>query len=79
MTGQRFEDMGAGRILKYWPILICIFTAGAWYQSSEAINKVTDNHQLKIEDHEHRITQIEEAVKYLALVVKEDRRKRANE
>lgn len=73
--GQRFEDLGFGRILRYWPILICIFTAGAWYQSSIALSKITDGHQVKIEDHDHRITQVEEAVKYLAQIVKEDRRR----
>lgn len=75
-NGHRFEDFGFGRVLKYWPILICIFTAGAWYQSSQALNKVTDGHEIKIGDHEHRITQVEEAVKYLAQIVKEDRRHR---
>lgn len=73
--GQRFEDLGFGRILKYWPVLICIFTAGAWYQSSQALSKITDGHTTKLDDHEKRITQVEDAVKFLAQIVKEDRRR----
>lgn len=72
--GQRFEDLGMGRVLRYWPVLVCIFTAGAWYQSSTALSKISDGHQVKLEEHEKRITQVEDAVKYLAQIVKDDRR-----
>lgn len=75
--GNRFEDIGIPRIIKeYGPLLCLIFTLGGWYQSSYALSKITDAHQTKIEDHEHRITQIEDAVKYLAQIVKDDRRRR---
>lgn len=77
--GQRFEDLGFGRVLKYWPVLICLFTAGAWYNSTQALSKISDGHQTKIEEHEKRITQVEDAVKYLAQVVKDDRRRRLSE
>lgn len=72
---QRFEDKPIMKVLGYWPILVCIFTAGAWYQSSQALSKVTDGHEIKIEEHERRITQVEDAVKYLAQIVKDDRRR----
>lgn len=74
--GNRFEDIGMGRILKYWPVLICIFTAGGWYQSSSALSRLTEKHQVKIEEHDERITKVEDAVNYLAQIVKDDRRRR---
>jgi hypothetical protein len=72
--GLRFEDRGLMKIVSYWPILVCLFTAGAWYESSTALSKITDRHQVQIEEHEHRLTEVESAVKYLAEIVKEDRR-----
>lgn len=71
--GQRFEDLGLGRILKYLPLLALVFTAGAWYQSAKANAILAEKLEIKIDDHEHRITQVEDAVKYLAQIVKHDR------
>lgn len=73
---SRFEDMGLGRALKWWPILVCIFTAGAWYQSSRANAVMEDKLQGQAVDHEHRITKVEDAVTYLAQIVRDDRARR---
>lgn len=70
---SRFEDRGLMKIVSYWPILICIFTGGAWYQSTHALAQV-------VEKDEARITGVENAVIYLRTLVElreSERRERA--
>jgi Na+/phosphate symporter len=88
--GERYEDYGVGRILKLWPALLCIFAAGAWRESSRAMDlaqrsfaRIQEAQQTKLDDHDHRITKVEDAVisltktaDYLAQIVKEDRQRR---
>lgn len=78
--GERFDDIGFMRLVKMvisiLPLILLIFSAGGWYQSSKANAILADKLQLKTEDHEKRITQVEDAVKYLAQIVKDDRRSR---
>lgn len=75
--GHRFEDVGLARLIKdYGPLICLVFTLGGWYQESRANIKLSEKIQAKIENHETRMTQVEDAVKYLAQIVKEDRRNR---
>lgn len=75
--GQRFEDLGFGKILKYLPLLALVFTSGAWYQSAKANAILSEKLQIKIDDHEHRITQVEDAVVALQKIVDwQDRHKK---
>lgn len=78
--GERFDDIGLMRIAKMvvaiLPLVLLIFSAGGWYQSSKANAILADKLQIKTEDHEKRLTQVEDAVKYLAQIVKDDRRSR---
>lgn len=67
--GNRSEDMGFGRVLKFWPLLVAIFTAGAWYQSEKNNGNVIALVQKQTTDHEKRITQVEDAVVYLKELV----------
>lgn len=78
--GQRFEDRGIARIIKeYWAVICLVFALGGIYQQAKTNAILADKHDVKLEDHDKRITQVEDAVKYLAQVVKDDRRRRANE
>lgn len=72
--GERFEDIGFGRVLKYLPYLIMIFTSGSWYQSAKANAILADKLQVETDQHEHRLTKVEDAVVYLTQIVKDDRR-----
>jgi hypothetical protein len=74
--GQRQEDMGWGRILKFWPLLVAIFTAGAWYQSAKTNTEVTTILQLQTKEHEIRLTRVEDAVLYLKTIVERDENRR---
>lgn len=71
--GQRYEDLGFGRILRYLPLLGLIFTAGAWYQSSKTNDILANDFKNELADHEHRMTKVEDAVVYLTQIVKDDR------
>lgn len=62
MYGMRFEDKGVMKIISYWPILVCIFTGGAWYQATHAL-------ALVVEKDEARISSVENAVIYLKTLV----------
>lgn len=74
--GQRYEDFGIGRIFKsYLPIIGLIFTSGALYESVRANAILSVKLQAKSEDHETRITKMEDAVLYLTQIVKDDRRR----
>lgn len=63
--GNRSEDIGFGRVLKYWPLLVAVFTAGAWYQSASATNEVLSIVKKQTDEHEARIIRVEDAVVYL--------------
>lgn len=67
--GTRFEDLGIRRILNYLPLLALIFTSGAWYESAKANAILSEKLQIKIDDHEHRLTQVEDAVISLQKIV----------
>lgn len=67
--GNRIEDIGLGRLIKFWPILMSIFTAGAWYQSATTTKEVMMIIRKQTDEHEHRITQVEDAVIYLKEIV----------
>ena len=58
----RFGDRGVLKLVSYWPILVCIFTGGAWYQSTHALTIV-------VEKDEARIASVENAVVYLKTLV----------
>lgn len=78
--GKRFEDRGLARIIKeYWAVICLVFALGGIYQQARTNNALSDKLQTRTDDHEHRITQVEEAVKYLAQVVRDDRRRRLGE
>lgn len=80
MERGRFEDMGLGKILSYWPAIISLFAFGGWYQTSKA-NAVliaeVKTQQMRDEEvigiHEHRITQVEDAVIYFKDLVQQGR------
>lgn len=73
--GQRFEDRGIARIVKeYWAVICLIFALGGIYQQARTTAVLSDKLSAKSDDHERRITQVEDAVKYLAQIVKDDRR-----
>lgn len=72
--GQRFEDLGFGRMLKYLPLIGLIFTSGALYESVRSNAILSNKLQTKSDDHEYRITKVEDAVVYLTQIVKDDRR-----
>lgn len=59
---SRSEDRGLMKIVSYWPILVCIFTSGAWYQSNHTLSQVE-------EKNESRISSVENAVIYLRTLV----------
>lgn len=67
--GQRSEDIGFGRILKYWPLLVSIFTAGAWYQSASSTREILSIIKNQTDDHEGRIIRLEDAILYLKEIV----------
>lgn len=71
--GTRFEDLGLGKVLKYLPILALIFTSGAWYQSARANEILAEKLQVKEDNHEYRLTKVEDAIVYLTQIVKDDR------
>lgn len=71
--GQRIEDLGIGKILKYLPLLGLIFTSGALYESAKANAILADRLQVKTENHEYRLTKVEDAIVYLTQIVKDDR------
>jgi hypothetical protein len=71
--GQRYEDIGLGRVLRYLPLLALIFTAGAWYQSSKTNDILANDFKTELADHEHRMTKVEDAIVYLSQIVKYDR------
>lgn len=71
---SRLEDKGVMRLISYWPILVCIFTGGAWYQSTHALSSI-------VEKDEQRISNVETAVVYLKTLVElreTERHERAN-
>lgn len=78
--GRRFEDLGIGRVLRYWPILVLIFTAGAWYQTSISQAALIRDIRRDTDDVKTRVTRVEDAVIYLkelvALKRAESRRER---
>lgn len=67
--GQRFEDIGLGRIIQYWPLLVLIFTVGGWYRSSQANENLSKRQADKIEELDARTTRVEDAVVNLAKIV----------
>jgi hypothetical protein len=67
--GTRFEDVGLGQILKYLPLLVLVFTLGGWYESAKANVILSEKLQVKIDNHEHRLTQVEDAVISLNKIV----------
>jgi len=69
--GNRFEDVGIGKLLKFWPQLIALFMAGALYQSVRANAILTDKHENAIQSLDRRTTQVEDAVIYLKEIVKQ--------
>lgn len=71
----RFEDKGFPRIVKeYWVAICLIFTLGGLYQEARTNASLSEKLSIKLDDHEKRMTQVEDAVKYLAQIVKYDRR-----
>lgn len=58
----RFEDNRMMKVVGYWPILVCIFTAGAWYQASHTMTSIVEKDEL-------RISNVESAVVYLKTLV----------
>lgn len=85
-NGNRFEDVGVGKILRFWPFLVALFTAGAWYQSALTEREITSHLQselrentLQIQTDSQRITRMEDAVLYLKQIVESDRRHRRYE
>lgn len=71
--GTRFEDLGLARILKYLPLIVLIFTSGAWYESAQANKILAEKLQTKEDNHEYRLTKVEDAIVYLTQIVKDDR------
>lgn len=67
--GNRLEDIGFGRVLKFWPLLVAIFTSGAWYQSATATKEMLAIVKKQTDEHELRITRVEDAVVYLKELV----------
>lgn len=67
---SRTEDYGLGKIIKYWPLLVCVFTGGAWYQTSKANATIIETVQIKQEDQGQRIAKVEEAILYLTKLVR---------
>ena len=70
----RFSDKGFMKVIEYWPILVCIFTGGAWYESTHALSSI-------VEKDETRITAVETAVVYLKTLVElreTERKERSN-
>lgn len=63
--GKRLEDIGLGRLIKFWPLIVAVFTAGAWYQNAKATNEVMSVLRRQNDEHEIRITRVEDAVIYL--------------
>lgn len=74
--GHRTEDIGFGRILKFWPVLVAIFTAGAWYQNVLSTREVMGAMRKQTDEHEVRIVRVEDAVIYLKDLVQARRRDR---
>lgn len=60
--GTRTEDIGMGRIIKYWPLLLLIFTIGGWYRESQTNALLVDKHEIKIQELDTRETRVEDAV-----------------
>lgn len=74
--GQRFEDHGIARIIKeYWAVICLVFALGGIYQQAKTSATLSEKLAVKSDDHEKRITQVEDAVKYLAQIVKDDRKR----
>lgn len=59
-------------------IITGIFSAGAWYSSSQANANILFSVQAKIEDHDQRITRVEDAVVYLKELAEEHRDSQGN-
>jgi len=74
--GQRFEDLGFGRILKYWHLIVLLFAIGGWYESTRANALLVEKSSTEIEELKTRTTRVEDAVVYLTQIVKDDRRHR---
>ena len=74
--GQRYEDLGWRRVIQFWPLIVSIFLAGAWYQSARTQSSISDTLQAVEKDHETRLIRVEDAVVYLKTIVQEDRRTR---
>jgi hypothetical protein len=60
--GNRYEDTGFARILKYWQMIALIFTIGGWYQSTRSNAEITARIAQKQDIDSERITRVEDAV-----------------
>jgi hypothetical protein len=60
--GMRVEDIGLGRVIKYWPLLLLIFTVGGWYRESQTNALLVEKHELKLQELDTRETRVEDAV-----------------
>lgn len=74
-NGHRFEDRGIARLVKeYWSVICLIFAMGGIYQQARTNAILSDKLQARTDDHEHRLTQVEDAIVYLKQIVQHDRR-----
>lgn len=75
--GDRFEDIGIGRLIHYWPIILLIFSLGGWYRSSQANEALAEQQNEQLKAHDTRITRVEDAIVSLQKIVEwQDRHRR---
>lgn len=77
---SRMDDVGIGKLLKMWPLIVAIFTAGAWWETAKANAYISQQLQTKLDADDMRLTRVEDAVLYLKDIVQSNReRKRRDE
>lgn len=59
---HRFDDSPFMKIVKLWPLLVVLFTAGAWYENAETQKSIVQNVVAKQAVDSERITRVEDAV-----------------
>jgi hypothetical protein len=73
---RRIDDWGFGKLIKFIPYLLLVFSCGSWYESSQANAALVEKLIAQMADHDHRLTQVESAVIYLKELVHQEREKR---